>query len=145
MTDGNGNPLQYSCLGNPMDRGSWHHFNACSQRVTAVLSVDGAGGGTMNCSTPGLLVHHQLPEFTQTHVHRVSDTIQPPHLLLSPLLLPPIPPSIRIFSNESTLRLRWPKYWSFSFTAWCQFSFWRPLRSPAACFTGKGGFGLKSD
>ena len=67
-------------------------------------------------STPGLAVHHQLPEFTQTHVHRVSDAIQPSHPLSSPSLLPPIPPSIRLFSNESTLRMRWPKYWSFSFS-----------------------------
>ena len=68
----------------------------------------------MNRSTPGLPVHHQLPEFTQTHVHRVSDA----HLILcrAPLLLPPIPPSIKVFSNESTLRMRWPKYWSFSFS-----------------------------
>ena len=65
----------------------------------------------MNRSTPGLPVHHQLPGFTQTHVHRVSDTIQPSH----PLLVPLIPPSIRVFSNESTLCMRWPKYWSFSF------------------------------
>ena len=50
-----------------------------------------------NCSTPGLPVHHQLPEFTQTHVHRVSDAIQPSHPLSSLLLLPPIPPSIRLF------------------------------------------------
>ena len=56
---------------------------------------------------------HQLPEFTQTHVHRVSDAIQPSHPLLSPSP-PPIPPSIRVFSNESTLRMRWPEYWSFS-------------------------------
>ena len=70
----------------------------------------------MNCSTPGLPVHHQLPEFTQTHVHRDGDAIQPSHPLSSPLLLPPIPPSIRVFSNESTLRIRWPKYWSFSFS-----------------------------
>ena len=70
----------------------------------------------MNRSTPGLPVHHQLPEFTQTHVHRVSDAIQPSHLLLSLLLLPLIPPSIRVFSNESTLHMRWPKYWSFSFS-----------------------------
>ena len=58
----------------------------------------------MNRSTPGLPVHHQLPEFTQTNVHRVSDAIQPSHPLLSPFLLPLIPPSIRVFSNESTLR-----------------------------------------
>ena len=70
----------------------------------------------MNHSTPGLPVHHQLPEFTQTHVHRVSDAIQPSHPLSSPSPLPPIPPSIRVFSNESTLRMRWPKYWSFSFS-----------------------------
>ena len=67
----------------------------------------------MNRSTPGLPVHHHLPEFTQTHVHQVSDAIQPSHPLF---LLPPIPPSIRVFSNESTLRIRWPKYWSFSFS-----------------------------
>ena len=70
----------------------------------------------MNCSTPSLPVHHQLLEFTQTHVHRISDAIQPSHPLLSPLLLPPIPPSIRVFSNESTRLMRWPKYWSFSFS-----------------------------
>ena len=70
----------------------------------------------MNRSTPGLPVHHQLLEFTQTRVHRVGDAIQPSHPLLSPS-----PPalnlsSIRIFSNESTLHMRWPKYWSFSFS-----------------------------
>ena len=70
----------------------------------------------MNCSTPGLPVHHQLPEFTQTHVHRVGDASQPSHPLLSPSPLAPNPPSIRVFSNESTLRMRWPKYWSFSFS-----------------------------
>ena len=69
----------------------------------------------MNCSTPGLPVHHHFSEFTQTHVHRVGDAIQPSHPLSSPLLLPPISPSIRVFSNESPLRMRWPKYWSFSF------------------------------
>ena len=70
----------------------------------------------MNCRTPGLPVHHQLLEFTQTHVHRVCDAIQPSHPRSSPS--PPAPnyPSIRVFSNESTLRMRWPKYWSFSFS-----------------------------
>ena len=70
----------------------------------------------MNRSTPGLPVHHQLPEFTQTHVHRVSDAIQPSHPCRPLLLLPPIPPSIRVFSSESTLLMRWPKYRSFSFS-----------------------------
>ena len=58
--------------------------------------------------------HHQLPEFTQTHVCRVGDAIQPSHPLSSPFLLPPIFLSIRVFSNESALCIRWPKYWSFS-------------------------------
>ena len=60
----------------------------------------------MYSSTPGLPVHHQLPEFTQTHVHRVSDAIQPSLPLSSPSPLAPIPPCIRVFSNESTLRMR---------------------------------------
>ena len=68
----------------------------------------------MDSSTPGLPVHHQLLEFTQTHVHCVSDAIQPSHPLLSPSLLPSVFPSIRVFSNESALHIRWPKYWSFS-------------------------------
>ena len=70
----------------------------------------------MNRSMPGLPVHHHPQEFTQTHIHRVSDAIQPSHPLLSLFLLPPIPPSIRVFSNESTIPMRWPKYWSFSFS-----------------------------
>ena len=70
----------------------------------------------MNCSTPGLPVHHQLLEFTQTHVHWVCDAIQPSHPLLSPSPPAPSPPTIKVFSNESTLRMRWPKYWSFSFS-----------------------------
>ena len=70
----------------------------------------------MDGSMPGLPVHHQLPELTQTHVHWVGDAIQLSHPLSSPS--PPafnLFPSIRIFSNESVLRSRWPKYWSFSF------------------------------
>ena len=69
----------------------------------------------MNCSKPGFPVHHQLPEFTQTHVRWVGDATQPSHPLSSLLLLPSIFPSIRVFSNESVLCIRWTKYWSFSF------------------------------
>ena len=69
--------------------------------------------GPMDCSTPGLPVLHYLPEFAQTHVHQVDDTIQPSHPLSSPS--PPAfnLPSIRVFSSELALHIRWPKYWSF--------------------------------
>ena len=70
----------------------------------------------MNRSTPGLPVHHQLPEFTETHVHRVSNAIQPSFSLSSPSPPAPNPSQHHSFSNESTLRMRWPKYWSFSFS-----------------------------
>ena len=65
---------------------------------------------------PGFPVNHQLPELAQTHVHRVGDAIQPSHLLLSPSPSAFKPSSIRVFSNESVLYIRWPKYWSFSFS-----------------------------
>ena len=69
----------------------------------------------MDCSTPGLPVHHQLMEFTQTQ--SIESVMPSNHLILChPFLLSPsIFPSIRVFSNESALRIRWPKYWSFSF------------------------------
>ena len=69
----------------------------------------------MNRSTTGLPVPHQLPEFTETHVHRVMPSS---HLILCHplLLLSPVPPSIKVFSKESTLHMRWPKNWSFSFS-----------------------------
>ena len=76
----------------------------------------------MDCSMPGFPVHHQLPELAQTHVHQVRDAIQPSHsfffhliLCYLLLLLPSIFLSIRVFSKESVLHIRWPKYWSFSF------------------------------
>ena len=69
----------------------------------------------MNCNTPGLRVHHQLLESTQSHVHFVGDAIQPSHPLSSPS-----PPALnlsqhQVFSNESARHIRWPKDWSFSF------------------------------
>ena len=101
------------------------HRGSSSSRVISDLSVQFSSVSQscptlcdpMNRSTPGLSVHHQLPEFTQTHAHQVGDAIQPSHPLSSPS--PPAPnPSQHqgLFSNESTLRMRWPKYWSFSFS-----------------------------
>ena len=71
---------------------------------------------TMDCSTPSLPVHHQLLELTHTHVHWVSDAIQPSHSLSSPSHPAFSLLSIRVFSSESVLGIRWPKYWSFSFS-----------------------------
>ena len=70
----------------------------------------------VNCSTPGLPVPHKLPEFTQTHVHRVSDTIQPSHPLLSPSPPAPNPSQHQSLFQWVTSSYRWPKYWSFSFS-----------------------------
>ena len=70
----------------------------------------------MDCSTPGLSVHHQLLELGQTHVNRVGDSIQPSHPLPSSLLLPSTLPSNRVFSNMSVLHISWPKYWRFNFS-----------------------------
>ena len=71
--------------------------------------------GPMDCSTPGLPVHHQLPEFTQTHVHWVGDAVQPSHPLSSPS-----PPALCLSQHQVLFQwisshIRWPKYWSFSF------------------------------
>ena len=70
----------------------------------------------IDCSMPALPVHHQLPGLSQTHVHRVG--MPSNHLILCrpPLLLPSVFPSIRVFSNESVLHIRWSKFWSFSFS-----------------------------
>ena len=68
----------------------------------------------MDCSTPGLPVHHQLPDLFQL---MSIELVMPSnhHILCCPLLLPSVFPRIRVFSNESVLHIRWPKYWSFSF------------------------------
>ena len=135
--EGNGNPLQYSCLGNPMERGAmgsqrvrhnwvqhstdvspegdhtWFHANPHQQRkgrmatelstwrFSSVAQSCSTLWDPINCSTPGLMCESVMPSS---------------HLILCRplLLLHPISPSIRIFSNESTLCMRWPKYWSFS-------------------------------
>jgi len=92
----------------------WYNIvNQVSDQIRSVAQSCPTLCDPMNCNTPGLPVHHQLPEFTQTL--SIESVIPSSHLILCPplLLLPPIPPSIRVFSNESTLRMRWPKYCSF--------------------------------
>ena len=88
--------------------GSKYQFSSVTQSCPTLCNP-------MNCSMPDLPVHHQFLEFTQTHVHWVSDAIQPSHPLWSPS-----PPTFSLSQdqglfNESVLRIRWPKYWSFSF------------------------------
>ena len=91
----------------PRDPGQvWLH-------VLPPLEVN-SGSLLLSCSTPGFPVHHQLPELAQTHVHWVGDAIQPSHPLSSPS--PTFFPNIRVFSDESVLCIRCPKYWSFSFS-----------------------------
>ena len=87
-----------------------------SQKPQSVSSVAQSCLNPMDCSMPALLVHDHLLEFTQTHVHWVSDAIQPSHPLLAPSPPAFIFPSIRVFSSASILHIRWPKYWSFSFS-----------------------------
>ena len=87
----------------------WHQFSSVAQLCLTLWDP-------MDCSTPGFPVQNQLPELAQIHVHWVSDAIQPSHPVLSPS-----PPAlnlsqIKVFSNESTLCIRWPKYWNFSFS-----------------------------
>ena len=88
-----------------------HKCCCCSSRKSCPTLC-----GPMDYSTPGFPVPYYLPEFAQTHVHWVSDLIQTSHPQLPPLLLPSIFPSIRIFSDELVLCIRWPKYFSFSFS-----------------------------
>ena len=94
-----------------MDGGAWQAVVQFSSVAQSCLSLC----DPMNCSTPGLPVHHHLPGSTQP----MSIELMMPsnHLILCrPLLLPSVFPSIRVFSNESVLCIRWPKYWSFSFS-----------------------------
>ena len=97
-------------------------LNLYSRRWDRISSVQFCRSVMSNTLRPHESQHarppcpYQLPEFTQTHVHRVSDAIQPSHPLSSPSPPAPIPPRIRVFSNESTLPMRWPKYCSFSFS-----------------------------
>ena len=70
----------------------------------------------MNCSTPGIPDHHQLPEFTRTHVHQVGDAIQPSHPLSSPSPPAPNPSQHQSLFQWVNICIKWPKYWSFSFS-----------------------------
>ena len=90
---------------------SWyqHQFSTVAQSCPTLCDP-------MNRSTPGLLVCHQLPEFTQTHVHRVSDAIQPSHPLSSPSPPAPNPSQHQGLFQWVNSSMRWPKYWSFSFS-----------------------------
>ena len=92
-----------------LDSSSSFQFSSVTQSCPTLCD-------SMNRSTPGLPVLHQLPEFTQTHVHWVGDPSN--HLILCRplLLLPSLFPSIRVFSSESVLCIKWPKHWSFSFS-----------------------------
>ena len=90
---------------------TWGHFQFSSVAQFCLTLCD-----PMDCSMPGLPVHFQLPEFTQTHVHWVSDAIQPSHPLSSPS-----PPAFNLSQHQSLFKwvsscIRWPKYWSFSFS-----------------------------
>ena len=87
----------------------WIQFSSVAQSCLTLRDP-------MSRSTPGLPVHHQLPEFTQIHIHRVGDAIQLSHPLSSPSPAPNPSQHQSLFSKESTLRIRWPKYWSFSFS-----------------------------
>ena len=90
-------------------------YTQCSVQFSSLTRSCPTFCNPRDCSTPGLPVHHQLPEFTQTHVHWVGDAIQPSPPLSSPFPLPSIFPSIRVFSNESVLPISWPESWNFSF------------------------------
>ena len=92
-------------------------FSCLSVQFSSVQSLSHVRlNDPMNRSMPGLPVHHQLLEFTQTNVHRVSDAIQPSHPLSPPSPPAPNPSQHQSLSNESTLRMRWPKYWSLSYS-----------------------------
>ena len=96
--------------------GCWENGEMDSVQFSSVAQSCPTLCNQMNFSMPSLPVHHQLLEFTQTRVHRVSDAIQPSHPLSSPSPPAPNTSQHQSFSNESTLRIRWSKYWSFSFS-----------------------------
>ena len=90
-----------SLLSEPPEKLKYKLLMPISDQIRSVAQSCPTLCDSINRSTPGLPVHHQLPEFTQTHVHRVSDAIQPSHPLSSPSPLAPNPSQHRVFSNES--------------------------------------------
>ena len=122
--EGNGNPFQYSCLEKSHGRKTVHKIAVVGHNLTtkpppSVVFSSVAQScpilcDPMNHNMPGLPVHHQLPEFTQTHVHWVSDAIQPSHPLSSPSS-----PALNLSQHQDLFKwvsIRWPKYWTFSFS-----------------------------
>ena len=103
------NLIRFHCANKTENYNSSVQFSSVTQSCPTLCDP-------VNCSMPGLPVYHQLLEFTQTHVHWVSDAIQPSHPLSSPSLPAPNPSQHQSLSNESTFHMRWPKYWSFSFS-----------------------------
>ena len=100
-----------TCTDLSSNHGSTTH-SLCALQFSSVTQLCPTLCEPMDCSMPGFPVHYQLPELTQTHVWWVSDAIQTSH----PLSLPSVFPSVSVFSNESVLCIRWPEYWSFSFS-----------------------------
>ena len=92
----------------------WKSLSVTTSRFSSVVQLCLTLCNPMDCNMWGFPVHHQLLELTQTHVYQVSDAIQPSHPLSSPSPPASVFPSIRVFSNESVLHIRWTKYWSFS-------------------------------
>ena len=143
---GNGNPLQYSCLENPMDRGAWQatqsmglqrvgydwaHRQGCKNTLCDTLMMNTCHLISQSVqllsrvqlfATPWITAHQASLSITSSQslltLMSIESAMPYRHLILCRplLLLPPIPPSIRVFSSESTLHMRWPKYWSFSFS-----------------------------
>ena len=95
---------QHHPMWSQSEKDIYHRIHNSSVQFSSVAQSCLTLCDPMNRSSPGLPVHQQHPEFPQTHVHHVSDAIQPCPFYLPILLMPPIPPSIRVFSNESTLR-----------------------------------------
>ena len=105
--------------GDSEGQGSCRELDTTSVQFSSVAQSCLTLCSSMDCSMDiphGFPVHHQLPELVQTHVHWVSDAIQPAHPLSFPFLPSSIFPSIRVFSNESVLHIRRPKHWSFNFS-----------------------------